>query len=1178
MADDQPGQTIYEDQADGSTETSTEGALNVARNGVTVVANAKTTNFTGSVTVTDAGADQADIDIQGAGGSFNRYDIGARLTAGSGSIENVAIPSLRDLITPAVSDVVLGVDIGAGNELVQIQLDNLPGGGGGGEVNTASNVGTGQPVFKQKTGVDLELRTIKDAGNNRISVVLSISGDEVELDVVPSAILLQTMGGAVTVPGQISAGGTPSGTTFLRGDGQWETPAGGTGDVDSVFTRTGDVVAVSGDYTGQLVTSSLSTTAYTPAGSLLDDYLAAIDVALGAGGGTVSSWNGRTGDVVPLTDDYDFNQLTISGPLDAQGQPSTEVLYQQLFDTAVDGQFWFTREDGSGNYTWKVGATEAAAGVVMVMTTAGNMITSGTFDGRDVGSDGSDQDDLITLSGVAAGSVDLGTFTEGIIPANSDDKEALQALETEFRAPAVSTRTAQQNNLGGVTETGTFEISGVLDSKITGARGHYKTEIKLENPITPAVMQLPAPDDAQFAGLEQGHFCDIRVASGSQSAEVTALVADTFRHANGYSSAITIGDEDTVFLGFDRASAFGQVFQLHNLTDLWVLYGPFRITETDSLTLDLAIQDSATLQLNHCDRLNFSTNLGVTVVGRTATIDATGGAASGTYVGLTDTPASFAGDAEQFVRVNTTQTALEHVAGETIADLPAQTGLDTVNDLVAIWDASAQDTVNAAIDDLVGSVGVASWNGRTGTVVPVSADYTAAQVTNAPAGGIAATDVQAAITELDTEKSAIGHQHTLADVTDSGALAALNTVGSAEIDANSVDFTKQADIATQTIVGRTTAATGDPEALTVTQALAVLGVEAGAAAPPYDTADLVDGAATFAKQGDITSQRLVGRTTAATGDPEEIQIDALPAQVSPVATDSLLAQRQADGALIKIAVGDLPSAGGGAVDSVFTRSGDVIAVAGDYTAALVTNAPAGNIAATDVQAALNELDAEKALLAHQHTLADVTDSGALAALNTVGTAEIDNDAVTLAKLANIATASFLGRITAATGDPEVLTATQSRSILNVADGATANTGALADLDTVGSAQIDANAVGPSELAATAVTPGAFTRANVTVDQEGRVTAAANGSGDAVTSVFTRTGAVVAAAGDYTGALVTNTPAGFVAATTVQAAIDEIDAEKPQISTEDELVGQMQLAVVATLPGTPDANTLYFVTT
>jgi len=55
--------------------------------------------------------------------------------------------------------------------------------------------------------------------------------------------------------------------------------------------------------------------------------------------------------------------------------------------------------------------------------------------------------------------------------------------------------------------------------------------------------------------------------------------------------------------------------------------------------------------------------------------------------------------------------------------------------------------------------------------------------------------------------------------------------------------------------------------------------------------------------------------------------------------------------------------------------------------------------------------------------------------------------------------------------------------------------------------------------------------------------AISGGGGSVTSVFTRTGAVVAASGDYTATQITNTPAGNVAATTVQSAINELDTEK-----------------------------------
>lgn len=47
------------------------------------------------------------------------------------------------------------------------------------------------------------------------------------------------------------------------------------------------------------------------------------------------------------------------------------------------------------------------------------------------------------------------------------------------------------------------------------------------------------------------------------------------------------------------------------------------------------------------------------------------------------------------------------------------------------------------------------------------------------------------------------------------------------------------------------------------------------------------------------------------------------------------------------------------VQSVFSRTGAVTAQTGDYTGSQVTNVPSGGVAATDVQAAINELDLDK---------------------------------------------------------------------------------------------------------------------------------------------------------------------------------------------------------------------------
>ena len=123
----------------------------------------------------------------------------------------------------------------------------------------------------------------------------------------------------------------------------------------------------------------------------------------------------------------------------------------------------------------------------------------------------------------------------------------------------------------------------------------------------------------------------------------------------------------------------------------------------------------------------------------------------------------------------------------------------------------------------------------------------------------------------------------------------------------------------------------------------------------------------------------------------------------------------------------------------------------------ITAITSGEILKWNGTAFINNTLAEAGIAAasHTHTAADVTDFDTEVANNsavTANTAKVTNathtgdvtgsttltiadEAVTLAKMAHMATASLLGRNTAATGDVEVLSKATALTLLNVEDGA-----------------------------------------------------------------------------------------------------------------------------------------------
>ncbi len=199
------------------------------------------------------------------------------------------------------------------------------------------------------------------------------------------------------------------------------------------------------------------------------------------------------------------------------------------------------------------------------------------------------------------------------------------------------------------------------------------------------------------------------------------------------------------------------------------------------------------------------------------------------------------------------------------------------------------------------------------------------------------------------------------------------------------------------------------------------------------------------------------------------------------------------------------------------------AVGGSLTASQIENVPAGSISATNVQGALNELDTEKA--------AKDGDSLTNTSVNSV---TLDNGGA-------------------------------ATDFLNKAGGYTAPTDAAAIHDNV-AGEINAIASKATPVSADVIviedSADSFNKKKVAIS-------ALPGSVD---SVFTRTGAVVAVAGDYTASEVTNVPAGTIAATTVQAAIDELDANVNGVTLSSSGSGSNSLREDGTYVEIPDATT------
>lgn len=263
------------------------------------------------------------------------------------------------------------------------------------------------------------------------------------------------------------------------------------------------------------------------------------------------------------------------------------------------------------------------------------------------------------------------------------------------------------------------------------------------------------------------------------------------------------------------------------------------------------------------------------------------------------------------------------------------------------------------------------------------------------------------------------------------------------IDAGVVTFAKMANIATDRLIGRDTAGTGSPEALTVGGGIEFTGT--GGIQTSAFTGDVTKSAGgtattipnntvTYAKMQDMTTARVLGRTTAGSGDPEELSAGA-GISISGGQIASTITQYTDE--LAQDAVGGILT-DSSTVDFTYNDAGNTISaavIANSSTQKIEVTKNSGAVVGTRKQ--LNFIEGSGATLTIAddagNDQVDITiavagggvsdgDKGDITVSGSGATFTIDNDVVTYAKMQNMTTSRLLGRTTAGSGDPEEISA------------------------------------------------------------------------------------------------------------------------------------------------------------
>ncbi len=179
-----------------------------------------------------------------------------------------------------------------------------------------------------------------------------------------------------------------------------------------------------------------------------------------------------------------------------------------------------------------------------------------------------------------------------------------------------------------------------------------------------------------------------------------------------------------------------------------------------------------------------------------------------------------------------------------------------------------------------------------------------------------------------------------------------------------------------------------------------------------------DNAITLAKLADMATASFLGRNTAGSGDPEVLSIAVAKAMLNLTGTNS--------GDQTISLTGDVTGSGTGSFAATIANDAVTLAkLANIATDVLIGRDTTGTGDPETITVGGGLEFTGSGGIRRSALTGDVTAAAGS------GSTTIANSAVTLAKLADLATARFLGRTTAGTGVPEALTGTQATALLDV---------------------------------------------------------------------------------------------------------------------------------------------------